>query len=184
MKTFMLWYLSCFPFCLCGFLCFVCVNRKILIYYQATCLRTNLACNTFMRGPGYFQSIFFSDQVFEQMGQVLCSFLPLFLFFSFIPFSPLKFVFSQILAMNPDSLKRLNFYQKGDVTPYYQTLTYWSMTELWDKLLIKSDYDGRLKQIEVFFFRWVGVCLVFPNSSQNLSPTKGSKSKLFSLLIS
>ena len=29
-----------------------------------------MACNTFMRGPGFFQGVFFADQVMEHVAQV------------------------------------------------------------------------------------------------------------------
>ena len=33
-------------------------------------MRTNTACNTFMRAPGFLQGVFFADQVMEHVAQV------------------------------------------------------------------------------------------------------------------
>ncbi len=73
-----------------------------------------------MRAPGFFQGIFFADQVFEHVAQVFGKFLEGFLILPLFDF--FLIFFWQVLNVNPDDLKRKNFYQKGDVTPYNESL--------------------------------------------------------------
>jgi len=93
-------------------------------YAEGICCQTNLACNTYMRAPGFFPAVFFAEQVMENVAQVL--------------------------GMTPEDVKRRNFYRRGDVTPYDQTLSYWSLTEIWEKMRVECQFDKRLGEITAF----------------------------------
>lgn len=59
---------------------------------KGVCCRTNLPTNTYMRAPGCAPAIFFVEHVMERA--------------------------SQLLGMDPDTVRQTNFYQQGQVTPY------------------------------------------------------------------
>ncbi len=54
------------------------------------------------------------------------------------------------VGMLPEDLRRKNFNQLGDVTPYGQSLDYCYMTQVWDYFLEQCDFYERLDKIEIF----------------------------------
>lgn len=54
------------------------------------------------------------------------------------------------LGKNPDEVRYVNLYQKGQTTPRGQRLDYCNLTELWNQLLRSVDYDRRQLQVETF----------------------------------
>lgn len=43
--------------------------------------------------------------------------------------------------------KKLNFYSRGDTTPYGQVLTFWNIPFMWDQLKQMVNYDAKLTAI-------------------------------------
>jgi xanthine dehydrogenase/oxidase len=70
------------------------------------------------------------------------------------------------VALNMPSplLKQLNFYKKGQVTPYGEQLPYFNIPTIWEQLQDSADYTNRLSQVQAFnqANRWVkrGLSLV------------------------
>ena len=54
------------------------------------------------------------------------------------------------LILNPLSIRRLNLYNQGDVTPAGQPLPYFNVSYLMDEILKSSDYATRSQDIETF----------------------------------
>lgn len=99
---------------------------------------TNLPSNTPTRAPGCVPAIYFMESVVESV--------------------------SAYLGLSPDVVKPLNFYAKGQTTPYGQPLPYFSLGSLWDQLKASCNYDARKAQVQLYNSnnRWTkrGISLV------------------------
>lgn len=54
------------------------------------------------------------------------------------------------VGMDPYDLRLKNMYQRGDVTPFGQALSYCYMRDVWKYIEEKSDYRARVKKVEEF----------------------------------
>lgn len=54
------------------------------------------------------------------------------------------------LGRDPAAVRRANFYQNGDVTPYHMTINDSVMTPLFDQLMVSSDYEKRRANVAKF----------------------------------
>ncbi|MCP4688282.1 MAG: molybdopterin-dependent oxidoreductase [Desulfobacterales bacterium] len=86
--------------------------------------RTNKATNTAMRSFGMIQAALVLEEGVERAAHGL--------------------------GMLPEDLRRANFNQLGDVTPYGESLDYCYMTQVFDYVLEESDFYNRLPSIEKF----------------------------------
>lgn len=57
---------------------------------------------------------------------------------------------AEALGMRPEALREKNFYVRGDVTPYGQTLTACYIAEVWTYLKNKCDFDKKLQEVQNF----------------------------------
>lgn len=57
---------------------------------------------------------------------------------------------AEALGMRPEALREKNFYFRGDVTPYGQTLTACYIAEVWNYLKNKCDFDKKLREVQSF----------------------------------
>jgi xanthine dehydrogenase/oxidase len=57
---------------------------------------------------------------------------------------------SKALKKDPLNLRRLNLYSKGDVTPTGEPLPYFNVDTLINQLVVTSDYENRLKAVNLF----------------------------------
>ena len=87
-------------------------------------VKTNLPANTFVRSPGSTQAIAVMETMIEHVAKVL--------------------------KVDPFKIRTLNYYQKGDTTPYGQPLPYFNVDILTDQLLASSDYQIRAKQVAAY----------------------------------
>ncbi|KAI0225201.1 hypothetical protein L0F63_003442 [Massospora cicadina] len=54
------------------------------------------------------------------------------------------------LGMDPAALRRLNFYEEGQLTHYKMPILDWHLPEMWDSLLADAKYLQRLAEIDAF----------------------------------
>lgn len=54
------------------------------------------------------------------------------------------------LGKSAEDVRVANLYQKGQVTPYKQPLTYCSISSLWSQLVESCDFDARQEAVEAF----------------------------------
>ena len=54
------------------------------------------------------------------------------------------------IGMRAEEVRELNLYQRGDVTPFGQSLPYCYMREVWAWLKKKSGYEERLREVQAF----------------------------------
>jgi len=54
------------------------------------------------------------------------------------------------IGMQPEELREKNFYERGDVTPFGQALSYCYMQDVWNFLKEKSDFDKKRKEVDEF----------------------------------
>lgn len=54
------------------------------------------------------------------------------------------------IGMRPEEVRGLNLYQRGQVTPFGQALTYCYMREVWEYLLKESRYELQLRAVNEF----------------------------------
>ncbi|WP_263452243.1 molybdopterin cofactor-binding domain-containing protein [Hyalangium gracile] len=54
------------------------------------------------------------------------------------------------IGMLPEDVREKNLYERGDVTPFGQALTYCYMREVWDYLKDKCDYATKRQQVDEF----------------------------------
>jgi xanthine dehydrogenase/oxidase len=57
---------------------------------------------------------------------------------------------AKYLNKNPLNIRQLNLYSKGDVTPSGQPLTYFNADILIKQLVVDSEYQKRMNDIQVF----------------------------------
>ncbi|MHA4809126.1 molybdopterin cofactor-binding domain-containing protein [Flavitalea flava] len=54
------------------------------------------------------------------------------------------------IGMTPEAVREKNLYERGDVTPFGQALTYCYMREVWDYLKEMCEYENKIKEIEKY----------------------------------
>ena len=93
--------------------------------------QTNLPTNTAMRAPGYLPSVFYVENMIEQVAYEL--------------------------NMDPRIVRELNFYKEFDVTPFNTPIINYTLPSIWERLLIDSDYQLRKDDVDYFNNnnRWV-----------------------------
>lgn len=100
--------------------CYKFPNLKVI----GKACKTNLPSNTAFRGFGGPQGLFVCETIMDHIA-------------STIGISKIK-------------VREMNFYKEGEETHYGQPLKNWNVPSLWNKLLEKSDYEKRVKEIEKF----------------------------------
>lgn len=86
-------------------------------YADGWICKTNLPPSTSTRGPGWVQASFIIEHILEHIA---------------------------IYFNKPDiDIKLLNFYQKGDVTPYKQVLKYFDVATMWKTLSANINYPSK-----------------------------------------
>ena len=87
-------------------------------------VKTNLPANTAVRAPGSTQAIAIMETMIEHVAKEL--------------------------KADPFKIRTLNYYQKGDQTPFGQPLPYFSVDALTDQLKASSNYQIRAKQVAAY----------------------------------
>lgn len=54
------------------------------------------------------------------------------------------------IGMTAEAVRELNLYERGDVTPFGQALTYCYMREVWEYLKVQCEYDKKVSDIQVY----------------------------------
>jgi len=115
----------------CSFVVTNCIQTRIDNAYmienflsQIDVCRTNTSPNTAMRAFGDVQATNILENLIEDAATAL--------------------------NMRPEELREKNFYQRGDVTPYGQTLTACYMSEVWRYLKNKVNFDDQLAKVQAF----------------------------------
>ncbi|CAF0832214.1 unnamed protein product [Didymodactylos carnosus] len=57
---------------------------------------------------------------------------------------------AKYLKLEPSLIRRQNMYREGDMTHFKQNLTSWHIPEMWDELIVSSEYEQRLEQVRQF----------------------------------
>jgi len=100
-----------------------CYNWPNFYASSKTC-KTNIPANTSTRGPGWVQAIFIAEHVMEHV--------------------------ASSLGKPADVIKSQNFYTPGQVTPYGQTLVYFTVKEMWEQVKASINYQERVQAISTF----------------------------------
>ena len=100
--------------------CYSVANWDVLV----TAVKLDLPANTAMRAPGWLPAIFNAERVISTV--------------------------ARSLKKDPVDIRTVNFYKKGDVTPYSMPLAGWDIDTLWDKTKQASDYDNRQQKVDEF----------------------------------
>ncbi|GAC1045483.1 molybdopterin cofactor-binding domain-containing protein [Rhizobium sp. No.120] len=115
----------------CSFVVTNCIQTRIDNAYmidnflsQIDVCRTNTSPNTAMRAFGDVQATNILENVIDDAATAL--------------------------GMRAEDLREKNFYQRGDVTPYGQTLTACYMIEVWRYLKNKANFDDQLTKVQTF----------------------------------
>ncbi|NLS21279.1 molybdopterin-dependent oxidoreductase [Rhizobium sp. P40RR-XXII] len=115
----------------CSFIVTNCIQTRIDNAYmidnflsQIDVCRTNTSPNTAMRAFGDIQATNIVENLIDDAAAAL--------------------------KMRPEDLREKNFYQRGDVTPYGQTLTACYMMEVWRYLKQKANFDDQLAKVQAF----------------------------------
>eukprot|EP01114_Cavostelium_apophysatum_P003508 TRINITY_DN1343_c0_g1_i2.p1 TRINITY_DN1343_c0_g1~~TRINITY_DN1343_c0_g1_i2.p1 ORF type:complete len:1305 (+),score=284.96 TRINITY_DN1343_c0_g1_i2:94-4008(+) len=100
--------------------CYNCPN----VEWTGHMIKTNNPPNTHMRGPSWVPAVFIAEHILEHVA----------------------------VAVNKPShvVKELNFYEKGQKTPYGQKLKYWNIPEIWSQLKKSCDFDRRFENVQEF----------------------------------
>ncbi len=94
-------------FCIAMTMALLCADNCYYIpnfYVEGVLCQTNLPTNTYTRGPGCIAALYFLESILERV--------------------------ATSLSLPADIVKPLNFYQKGQVTPYGQPLPYFRFCSL------------------------------------------------------
>jgi xanthine dehydrogenase/oxidase len=86
--------------------------------------KTNLPANTSVRSPGSFPAIAIIESIVEHV--------------------------AASINKDPLQVRLMNFYQKGDLTPTGQPLTYFNVDTLTSQLITSSNYRDRINEIKEF----------------------------------
>eukprot|EP00850_Spirogloea_muscicola_P013117 SM000087S23399 [mRNA] locus=s87:562705:572069:+ [translate_table: standard] len=86
------------------------------------CARTNLPSSTYMRGPGYVEAVFFAETMIEHA--------------------------AKSINMPAHEVKHMNMYERGDVIPTKQILSYCNAKMVFESMKNDSNYVSRLKDVE------------------------------------
>ena len=97
-----------------------CPNWKV----SGKICKTNIPPNTSTRGPGWVPAISCIEHIMQHL--------------------------SLALSVPVDTLKQLNFYQKGSVTPFGQKLPDFPIETLWRQIQTQSNYAQRLEQVNQY----------------------------------
>ncbi|NTH16386.1 molybdopterin-dependent oxidoreductase [Agrobacterium rhizogenes] len=115
----------------CSFIVTNCIQTRIDNAYmidnflsQIDVCRTNTSPNTAMRAFGDIQATNIVENLIDDAAAAL--------------------------NMRAEDLREKNFYQRGDVTPYGQTLTACYMSEVWRYLKQKANFDDQLAKVQAF----------------------------------
>ena len=54
------------------------------------------------------------------------------------------------LGKNPNEVRYINLYQKGQMTPHGQCLSYCNLSSLWIQLLNSAEYEKRQREVAAF----------------------------------
>lgn len=105
---------------------------------QIDVCRTNTAPNTAMRAFGDVQAMLVVENAIDDA--------------------------AYSVGMSPEELREKNMYERGDVTPFGQALSYCYMKEVWNYLKEKSKFDEKRKQVDEFNaknkWRKRGLCMM------------------------
>eukprot|EP00897_Mesotaenium_endlicherianum_P009379 jgi/Mesen1/846/ME000112S10986 len=105
---------------------------------ELICARTNLPACTYMRGPGYVESVFIMESMVEHVATAL--------------------------GLPPDQVRAANLYGEGDTSIMGQRLTNCNARLVYDTIKASSEYEERAKSVAAFNegSRWVkrGLSLV------------------------
>jgi len=88
---------------------------------ESKLVKTNAACNTSVRGPGWTPGIRIIEHIVEHA--------------------------AANLSLEPGFFKQLNFLKKGMTIPDGTTLSYWNMDVIWSQLKTSSDYQERYSAV-------------------------------------
>ncbi|XP_062502119.1 xanthine dehydrogenase/oxidase-like [Corticium candelabrum] len=86
--------------------------------------RTHKARNTWCRAPGSVSSVFILESIMEHVAKKL--------------------------GKNPNEVRYINLYQKGQMTPHGQCLSYCNLSSLWIQLLNSAEYEKRQREVAAF----------------------------------
>eukprot|EP00026_Physarum_polycephalum_P000747 Phypoly_transcript_00748.p1 GENE.Phypoly_transcript_00748~~Phypoly_transcript_00748.p1 ORF type:complete len:1347 (+),score=177.55 Phypoly_transcript_00748:570-4043(+) len=86
--------------------------------------KTNLPSNTWCRGPGWINAIFFMEYVMEEI--------------------------AAYLKLDANIIKAGNFYKEGQVTPYGMKLEYFNIPQMWTTFNTSIEYQARLQAVQMY----------------------------------
>ncbi|XP_062519686.1 xanthine dehydrogenase/oxidase-like [Corticium candelabrum] len=86
--------------------------------------KTHTPTSTACRAPGSTPNVFIIESVMEHV--------------------------AKSLGKTPEDVRVINLYQKGQVTPYKQPLTYCNISSLWSQLMDSCEFTKRQEQVEAF----------------------------------
>jgi xanthine dehydrogenase/oxidase len=124
---------------------------------QGFCCKTNLPPNTSMRAPGALQSIYMSEELIERVAAGLnmdpkavslnFPFLDLLVLVWF--WFGFGFGFAD-QSFQSNQVREANFYQNGQQTPYLQTITNFTIPQVWSLLQTNANYAVRVLEVATF----------------------------------
>jgi xanthine dehydrogenase/oxidase len=129
----------------CSFIVSNCIQLRMDNAYKVTnfesqldVCRTNTAPNTAMRAFGDVQAMLIAENAIDDAAFAV--------------------------GMSPEELREKNMYERGDVTPFGQALSYCYMKEVWNYLKEKSKFAEKRKQVDEFNaknkWRKRGLCMM------------------------